>query len=447
MKKRQWLALATVCATLASLVGCSAGGGGAHTVKVAFEDYGGPAYADYFARVAKQFEKAHPGDKVQLVPIKAAESDYYTKLGLMNRSASTAPDVLYEDTFLIKSDAAAGYLAPLDSYLSKWSDWSQFYTNAKSAGAGVDGKTYGVSMGTDTRALWYNKTIFQKAGIDVPWKPKTWADVLAAAKAVKAKVPGVIPINVFAGVAAGEAASMQGFEMLRYGTPSGGLTNDSGKWLVGSPGYTDSLTFMKEIYGGGLGPSPAITSSSNYATDVATNLLPKGGLAIDLDGSWLPLNWAKTGGAPWPAWTSTMGYAPMPTQNGQAPGGVSLSGGWTLSLGSKSKNPSLAVQFIELALNKANSLDYDITIQQVPVRKDVAAAPSYVQSSPSAAFFSSLVAKTYFRPATPDYAKISNEIQQNTEAVISGQQSPQQAAQAYDQAVLGIVGKNKTAKG
>ena len=33
----------------------------------------------------------------------------------MNRSASTAPDVLYEDTFLIKSDAEAGYLAPLDS--------------------------------------------------------------------------------------------------------------------------------------------------------------------------------------------------------------------------------------------------------------------------------------------------------------------------------------------
>jgi hypothetical protein len=30
---------------------------------------------------------------------------------------------------------------------------------------------------------------------------------------------------------------------------------------------------------------------------------------------------------------------------------------------------------------------------------------------------------------------------------MSGQQSPQQAAQAYDQAVEGIVGQGKTAKG
>ena len=44
----------------------------------------------------------------------------------MSQSASTAPDVLYEDTFLVNSDVAAGYLAPLNSYLSKWSGWNQY---------------------------------------------------------------------------------------------------------------------------------------------------------------------------------------------------------------------------------------------------------------------------------------------------------------------------------
>jgi multiple sugar transport system substrate-binding protein len=448
MKKTQWLAVAVATASLIALSGCTGtSSGGDKTIKVAFEDFGGPQYATYFGKVAKEFEAANPGDKVVLEPIKAAENDYYTKLGLMNQSASTAPDVLYEDTFLIKSDAAAGYLAPLNSYLSKWSDWSQFYSNAKAAGEGDNGKTYGVSMGTDTRALWYNKSIFKQAGIPTPWKPKNWEDILAAAKTIKAKVPNVTPINVFAGTAAGEATSMQGFEMLDYGAKNGGLTDTSnGKWLTNSAAFTDSLTFMKDVYSQNLGFPPQVTSNTNYQSLVGTEYIPQGKLAIDLDGSWLPTNWEKGGGTPWPQWTTTMGYTPMPTQDGQAPGSISMSGGWTLGVGSKSKAPDEAFKFIELALNKANSLDFDINLSQIPVRKDVGTDPKYTGSNPSAAFFSSLVANTHFRPATTDYSKISNQIQVATNGVISGQQSPVAATQAYDQALTGIVGPTKTKK-
>jgi multiple sugar transport system substrate-binding protein len=448
MKKSQWLAVVVASASLVALSGCTGASStnGTHTIKVAFQDFGGPQIATYMQKVAKQFESQNPGDKVQLEPIKAAENDYYTKLGLMNQSASTAPDVLYEDTFLIKSDAAAGYLLPLDSYLAKWSDWSQFYPNAKDAGKGDNGKTYGVSMGTDTRALWYNKTIFKEAGLPVPWKPKTWADIISAAKTIKSKVPSVTPLNVFAGTAAGEATTMQGFEMLDYGAKNGGLTAPDGKWLVDSSAFTDSLDFMKTVYLDGLGFGPQVTSNSNYQSLVGTEYLPKGQLAIDIDGSWLPNNWGKGGGAPWPAWTSTMGYVPMPTQFGQAPGSISMSGGWTLSVGSKSKAPDEAFKFIELALNKENSLDFDITVSQIPVRKDVGTDKTYTDSNPSAAFFSSLVANTHFRPATTDYPKISNQIQTATSGVISGQQSPSIATQAYDQALTGIVGASKTTK-
>ena len=66
-----------------------------------------------------EFQKQYPGWTVNLEPItNPAENAYYTKLDLMNQSSSTAPDVMYEDTFLVNSDVAAGYLAPLNSYLS-----------------------------------------------------------------------------------------------------------------------------------------------------------------------------------------------------------------------------------------------------------------------------------------------------------------------------------------
>ncbi len=75
----------------------------------------------------------------------------------MNGSASTAPNVMYEDTFLVNSDVAAGYLSPLNSYLASWSGWKEFSPAAQAAAKGASGKIYGVSMGTDTRGLYYNK--------------------------------------------------------------------------------------------------------------------------------------------------------------------------------------------------------------------------------------------------------------------------------------------------
>ncbi len=46
-------------------------------------------------------EAANPNIKVKLEPIIASEGDYYTKLDLMMRSASTAPDLVREDSFLV----------------------------------------------------------------------------------------------------------------------------------------------------------------------------------------------------------------------------------------------------------------------------------------------------------------------------------------------------------
>jgi multiple sugar transport system substrate-binding protein len=447
MKRSRVLAAAVAAAALVALAGCSSssGGGDGKTIKVAFQDYGSDIMSNFMNKAKTDFEKANPGDTITLVPIKAAENDYYTKLALMNRAATTAPDIMSEDTFLIRADAQAGYLAPLDSYVSKWSDWSNFFDNAKDAGKGDDGKVYGIPTGTDTRGLWYNKQIFEKAGIPTPWQPKTWDDVISAAKKIKAADPGVIPLNIFSGKAAGEASSMQGFEMLLYGASEKGLYDDStSKWITGSKEFTDSLDVIKEVYQGGLGPSQEITSDTNYQNTVNNQLVPQGKLAINLDGSWASNAWLPTGATPWADWDKVMGVAKMPTQKGQEPGSISLSGGWTFSMGAKSSAKDLAWKFITFLTDKQRSLEYNINTAGIPVRKDVADDEKYKTSNPTSEFFSSLVAVTKFRPATPDYPKISNGIQVAMESVMTGQASPAEAAKTYDDTVVGIVGKDKT---
>ena len=139
-----------------------------------------------------------------------------------------------------------------------------------------------------------------------------------------------------------------------------------------------------------------------------------------------------------------MGQAAMPTQNGQEPGYNSMSGGWTLAVGAKTKNPQAAFDFITTFLNKDGSLKYDSENSQIAVRKDVAEDPDYTGANPTFKFFSGLVEHTNFRPATSDYSQISNAIQVAMESVMTGQQSPKEAAAAYDDAVVGVVGKEHT---
>ncbi|WP_022884855.1 extracellular solute-binding protein [Glaciibacter superstes] len=447
MKRSLATVLALGAASALVLSGCSAGdsGGDSNTIKVAYQKFGTFTQLDaHMKEVKAAFEAENEGMTVELVPIEAQQNDYFTKLALMNKSAATAPDVMYEDTFMVESDADAGYLAPLDEYTAEWTDWDAFYDNAKGAGLGGDGKTYGIPMGTDTRALWYNKDLFGQAGLPVPWEPKTWEDVLDAAATVKAKLPDVIPLNVYSGKAQGEAAAMQGFEMLLYGTGDTLYDTEDKKWVTGSQGFEDSLTFIKDLYQGELGPTPEQALDKNVGTLVAAEWLPQATLAIDLDGSWLSGTWLETGTAPWPEWNDVMGQAPMPTQDGDEPGATSMSGGWTLAMGAKSKNKDAAWDFIALALDKDNSQAYDIAASQIAVRSDVSEDPDYQAANPSFGFFSEIVEVTNFRPATSDYGQISSEITVAMEAVMTGQQSPTDAAKAYDEALVRIVGEENT---
>ncbi|MFF0156692.1 extracellular solute-binding protein [Streptomyces sp. NPDC005263] len=456
MRSRLIVAAVLTTATALTASGCGSGSAEstAKSIKVVYWqnlDSKNKLQANHLASMVKQFTKANPGTKVTLVPVTASENDYYTKVQLMMRSPATAPDLVYEDTALINSDIASGYLKPIDSYLAGWSDWSQFAAAAKVAVRGAsDGKTYGVPDGTDTRGIWYNKQLFTKAGIAVPWQPKTWDDVLSTARKLKAKLPDVIPMNLYTGTAGGEASSMQGFEMLLYGTPAGDKSlydASQKKWVVGSKAFKDSLAFVHTVYSEKLGPPVDQALGANFGTTVGTELIPEGKLAIDIDGSWMPNNWGTSSAKPWSQWQSAIGTAAMPTQNGQAPGKTSMSGGWAWSIPAKAKNADLAFKFLTTCETKANHAQWNAQNASIAVRTDAASDPTYVNSVPTNKFFTDLVRYTHFRPGLPAYNQVSTAIQKAMESVTTGQASVDKAAAGFDSDVKAAVGDDKTVKG
>ena len=224
---------------------------------------------------------------------------------------------------MVNSDVAAGYLAPLDSYLSKWSGWSEYSAAAKAAAKSNNGHTYGVPMGTDTRGLWYNKQLLAKAGIAAPLAPEDVGRRPGRRRSRSRRRPrrhsdqrllrrgSLAKVHEHAGLRDVPVRDQQPavqHHQQQVGRGRSGLRVRVERLQDGlQPGYS--------------APSPQAAVEPQFLVTSLSNPLPQGKLAIDLDGSWVSSDWApasKGGVAPWPQWSKVMGVAAMPTQNGQA---------------------------------------------------------------------------------------------------------------------------------
>lgn len=420
-----------------ALSGCSGSGAedGQQTLRIVYKNVDAAPMVELMENVKQEFEAANDGVSVELAPIEGNDEDYATKLALSQRSPDTAPDVFLEDSFKLRADVEAGYVLQLDDYLSDWEDWDSFNETAKQAGTGDDGGTYAIPLETDTRVIWYNRNVLSEAGIALPWEPGNWEDILTMARTVQEANPDVVPFSMYAG-------TMQSFYELLYGTPGGTLYDeDEQKWVTGSQGFEDSLAFLKTIYDEGLAVSPAEALDENIWQSVVGEMLPQDRMGATVEGSYAPQFWQEGGQYEWPEYSEVMATAPFPTQNGQEPGSVSMSGGWTLAVGSGTESPELAAEFVKMALSYENSLQYTVDSSKIAVRTDVAEAPEYLDMNPFAGEVTAVLDVSNYRPATSDFAEIDTAVQTAAQEVVAGGKSPEEAAAAYDDALTKIVGE------
>ncbi|PWH05751.1 sugar ABC transporter substrate-binding protein [Brachybacterium endophyticum] len=422
------------------LAACS-GSSGPSTVRIAYQQFGsGTQLSNWLNASAKTFTKDNPGLSIELVPIVAAENDYFTKNELLMSSPRTSADVVYEDSFIMLSDVGAGYLQPMDEEIATWEHWDDVAPASRDAFTAEDGHVYGTPQTTDTRALYYHRDVFEEAGLPTTWEPRNWDDILEAARAIKDSDSEAAPMFIFSGKAQGEKASMQGFEMLLYGTTSRLYDEKSKKWVLGGKGFVDALGLLKTMFDEELTLPVSQHLDPNIGESIYSTMLPAGKLGIILDGSWNTRNWAKGSPGEWPEWTEKIGFAKMPTKDGQDPGTLTLAGGWGMTIPQYCRDKKAAWAFIEAATSTQNSLDFAIADNHITVRKDVAAKKEYQEYAPSVEFFTDLLATAYYRPALPAYPEVSAAIQEAMEAVMTAGDSPEEAAAAYDAAVTDIVG-------
>lgn len=393
------------------------GNGGKQTLTITYRPAPGVSTDTYAEMINQTYENWDKKDQVELNlnKIEGSDSDYLTKIQLMMQDSSQCGDIVYEDSFQLSSDVAAGYIADITEYLEGWDSWNDgtFVESLKAATQGEDGNYYGVLACTDARGLLVNKNVLEAAGLGADWQPKDWDELLDGCRTIKENCEGVIPMWITTGKANGESTSMNGYEMLLYGTADG---NDSlydtteEKYVVSSDGILAANQFMATLFEEEL--TGDYSEMLGTGTDgFASDYIRTDKLGIYLIGSWFPQNFQEGGSYEWPEYEEVLEFIPMPTQDGS--GTITMSGGWCWSVPELSENKELAFEFLTEMMKPDNYLTYISAEANLPTI-DMSDYPELTEK-PFFALAESMLGEALFRPKNELYSTVSTYIAQMSE--------------------------------
>jgi len=396
--------------------------------------------------VIPAFEAANPDVNVTLNQFGGEDAQLTQQLAL-DFSTGAGPDVSAFDGFLIPSFVEGGLLKPLEEVagpeVNDWSGWAALSEGSRAL-MEYQGKFYGIPLGTDVRMIYYRKDIFEEAGLEAEgWQPTSWEEILEAARKIKEAKPDSFPIQLNAGVAMGEATTMQGYWLALLGTGEK-VTDDSGKYIVSSQGILDTLNLYKTIYvDEQLGDQRAQLLADGRNRSFAN--FRDGVTAILFEGDYFYRSVTPEGSEFAVAnRDEVMDWAMVPAKE---PGAgirgqdfVTISGGTGFVLNPATDAPKEAWALLSFMNEPEMQNAFQAIQPRITARTDVEIPNSPFLTETSQA----LLPLTTARPNDPNYNAVSAEIQRMTEAVVSGELSPEDAMAQYKAAVINIVGEENT---
>ncbi len=363
----------------------------------------------------------------------------------LDLKAGQGSDLFSFDGFWLPEFVDGGLIKPLDELVgpetADWEGWAQIPDSIKTILA-YDGKTYGIPRGTDARVIWYNKDIIEKAGYDRDtFQPKSWAELLDAARKIKETSPDVTPFQLNAGTAMGEASTLQGYTMALLGAGHHVYDFDQKKWIVSSPATLDTLNLYNTIYNtDGLGDTRWQLVKNGRDLSFQAFSEGKVGMLVEGDYLWRSILIPKGGDFAMADRDTKVGFAKMPAEEpGKGFRGqdfVTISGGTGFIINPNTKAAKEAWALLTFMYSKDELTELQKLEPRIRPRLDVPVVGDPVMSK----MVTDVLPLTTIRPQLPLYSKVSEQIQLMTERVVSGEMTPQQAMDAYAKAVTEIVG-------
>ncbi|GAA1283115.1 sugar ABC transporter substrate-binding protein [Planotetraspora silvatica] len=191
--KRKWIAATAMAVTAGLLTACSGGSGDTpknEKVTLTYANWS-EDQSPAMKQIAAEFEKANPNItiKVQTLPW----PEYWSTLQV-GAAGGTAPDAFWMLADHFREYAKGGQLLDLTDTIKSNQIDMNVYPKPVSDSYTYEGKVFALPKDFDTNGLWYNKALFDAAGVKYPDDTWTWQNVQEAAKKLTDPKKGVFGI-------------------------------------------------------------------------------------------------------------------------------------------------------------------------------------------------------------------------------------------------------------
>ena len=371
----------------------------AETVRVTVAYYSAGT-EPYFKKMAEQFEKANPGSQIQ---IEMVNWDTLQQKLQTDIAGGTNADLAIIGTRWLLDFVKDDQAEPLDQYMNP--SFKGRFIGAFLAPGQIGGKTYGLPIAASARALYYNKETLTKAGF--PNGPKTWDDVVAASKKIKA--------------AGGYGFGLQGKEIetdvywyYSLWTHGGDVVGKDGKAAFASPAGIKAATLYKSLIDQGL-TQQGVT---NYSREDVQNLFKQGRVAMCISAPFLAKQIKKE--AP----NLKYGIAPVPSGGTAATYAVTDS----MVMFKNSKAKKTAFAFLDYLFTKDPRVAFTSGEGFLPTTKEEAAAPQFADADTKA--FVNLLPSARFAPTVTGWEDTAKAVSDAMQSVYLGKAKPADALKA-----------------
>jgi multiple sugar transport system substrate-binding protein len=357
--------------------------------------------------LAKDFEAANPGAKVNVTPV--PWDDAHNKISTAI-AARTTPDVSMIGTTWMGEFAKSGALEQTPAEFDK----SAFFPGAWDATV-VDGASYGVPWYVETRLIYYRKDLAEQAGVQ---PPTNWQQLTEFATALKDKAGAKWGINL----QPGGTGSWQTY--LPFVWQAGGdVMDSSGQWTLDSPQMTQALDYYKSFFADKLAPG-------SLQPGELESMFVDGQIGAFVSGPWHIGILKDAGGA---GFEQKFDVALMPREQA----GTSFVGGSDLSVFKDSKNRDSAWKFVQYLSKPEVQVKWYQTVADLPAVQAGWTDPS-LSGDPFLSKFGEQLKDAKSPPAVPTWEQVAAVIDGEVEKATVGDTPPADAVKAMQEQAVSI---------
>src|SRR5215208_2223596 len=359
-----------------------------------------------------KFNKQSKDFKVQYREMPTDSGAYFDKLRTQFQAGGGDIDVIGADVIWPAQFAANGWILDVTDRFPK-NEQDKFLSGPIQS-LMYDGKIYGVPWYTDAGVLYYRSDLLEKSGFSEP--PATWAEMEEMGMKT-AQDQGIDNGFVFQGDQY-EGGVCNGLEYIW--THGGDVLDpsDPSKVVIDSPESAAGLATEASMLSSGVAPE-AVSTYQEAETDAAFFQDP--GNAV----------FARQ----WPygyAYLDTKGYlkqdqvgvGPLPVDEGNPL--ASCLGGWDMLINSQSDMQEEAWQFIKFMTSPEQMKFRAVRATVLPTRSALLTDPE-IEKIPVVSQGRPAIEHTHPRPVSPYYSDMSLEMNEQFNACLKGDVSPEQA--------------------